>query len=617
MYSLIVNLSAYIAKESQMKAEVVAIVSDLKRVKVEQVIFEAITNSIHAQATSVEISINSLNRDLDDTDFQSVNEICIVDNGQGFTVGNIDSFQIYRSPHKKHLGAKGIGRFLYLKLFQRVRILSLDKEIHFNFEDDVKVNEASTVSEKTYVYLSSANEDLRVKKALLVRDIKLHFLPLFKLNKDSGSSPAIEIKIIFNGIEFDIIHSDDIPDFYDDTFQLDEHVFHISYLLNHNDYQSGDGAYCADGRVVSFNSQMEAKKQFKAFKGVDFFYLLSSTYFDRHLNDERDELLINPKLKRQKDSFTPLSWEEIYQGLGKKIKAICLEHGINVAEQSQEYLAKAIEEAPYLASYFESNDLMLPAEDLRKKAQKAFNDDKDRIRGNNSRITASDKMLILNRVVQAELAEYVFDRQKTIEKLKMLTSSKALEKEIHDLFIKRYTKDDIGDFRSNNLWLFDDRFMTYDKVFSDKQIKEIFPDLYQQLDKPNILSISSNTFDKNHITEIVIIELKRPEIQNGVAIAEAELLKYSRFARGSNLKNIRIWTYAFIQFDENVDLELGDKGYNRIPVHNGWSIRYRYYDTVNTIINFIDYRALAVDAESRNNTFLNILKAKHYDDLPN
>ena len=91
-------------------------------------------------------------------------------------------------------------------------------------------------------------------------------LPLFKLNKDKGNHPAIEINLIFNEIEFGTIHSDDIPDFYDDTFQLDEHIFHISYLLNHKDYQSGDGAYCADGRVVSFNSQMEAKKQFKAFK---------------------------------------------------------------------------------------------------------------------------------------------------------------------------------------------------------------------------------------------------------------------------------------------------------------------------------------------------------------
>ena len=596
-----------------MEAETVSIVNDLKKVTVNQVVFEAITNSIHAKANLIELSINSLNEDYDDFDNQFVSEIDVLDNGHGFTPEDLISFQRYRSLHKKHLGAKGIGRFLYLKSFEKVHILSLEKEINFDLGNDVSISDSKTFSEKTQLHLKIPKDGYQVNKRNFVQSIKLHFLPFFQLINNDTEKKVVKITINFNGQLFTTIRSDDIPDFRESEFNISDHTFKISYLLNDPDYTSGDGAYCAGGRVVSFNSQMESIKRFKAFKGVNFFYLLSAKYFDENLNDERDELTINAKRKSQKDWHSALSWEDIHSSLGEEIKNICLENGINISEQSDEYLRKAVDKAPYLSNYFKKNELMLSEDTLLKQAQKEFNDDKDKIRSTKSKLPSSEVQIILNRVVQAELAEYVFDRQKTINKLKSLENSNALEKEIHNLFMQQYTKDEVCDFRTNNLWLFDDRFMTYDKVFSDKQIKEIFPELHDHLDKPDILTISSNTFEKEEITDVVIIELKRPEAQNDVAIAESELLRYSRYVRTSDHSNIRIWTYAFISFDDEAKLALDDKSYNMIPVQGGWPIRYKYHDRPNTIINFIDYKALAFDAESRNNTFLNILKAKHYE----
>jgi hypothetical protein len=596
-----------------MKAETISIVNDLKKVTINQVAYEAITNSIHAEATQIDLSVISLNSDLDDVENQFISEIKLTDNGHGFKTEDLDSFQTYRSLHKKtKFGAKGVGRFLFLKLFNNVHIISLGKEIKFNIGDDVVVSNSESFSNKTCLHINSPKDGYQVNKKDFVRSIKLHFLPLFKLIKNNTPSKVVYITINFNGKKYTTIKSDDIPSFEESEFAIDDHKFKISYLLNHTEYKSGDGAYCADGRVVCFNSQMEPNKRFKAFKGINFFYLLSASYFDENLNDERDDLTINAKRKSQKNWLSTLSWEDIHTSLGYKIKDICLEHGINIESQSDENLKKAVDKAPFLSSYFKQNELMLHEEDLLKEAQKAFNDDKEKIRADESKISASERKIVLNRVVQAELAEYVFDRQKTINKLKALEDANALEKEIHNLFIERFTQNDGGDYRTNNLWLFDDRFMSYDKVFSDKQIKDIFPQLNDHLDKPDILSIASNTFEKNEITDIVIIELKRPEAQNDVAIAESELLKYSRYTIASGLSNIRIWTYAFISFDKESDLALDDKSYNKIPVQNGWPIRYRYHERLNTIINFIDYKALAFDAESRNNTFLNILKAKHY-----
>jgi len=596
-----------------MKAETISIVNDLNKVTVNQVAYEAITNSIHANADRVVVSVNSLNSDYDDVESQFVTEIKVDDNGHGFKSDDLDSFQIYKSRHKKlQFGAKGVGRFLFLKLFENVNILSLGKEIKFNIKDDVVISNIDKNVEGTSLYITTPKDGYQVKKEEFVRGIRLHFLPLFKLINSSNNQKVVSIVVNFDGINYATIKSNEIPDFTEQNFNIGDHTFKISYLLNDSDYKSDDGAYCADGRLVCFNSQLETNKRFKAFKGINFFYLLSSSYFDENLNDERDQLTINAKRKSQLNLLSALSWEDIHDSLGEKIKEICLAHGINIAEQSDEYLRKAVDKAPFLSNYFKQNQLMLSDEDLLKKAQKEFDADKDKIRSEDSKLSSSQKKILLNRVVQAELAEYVFDRQKTIDRLKTLESNNALEKEIHDLFVKRFTQNDNSDYRSNNLWLFDDRFMSYDKVFSDKQIKAIFPELHSQLDQPDILTLTSNTFEKNDITDVVIIELKRPEAQNDVAIAESELLKYSRYTRASDSSNIRIWTYAFISFDEEADLALDDKSYNKIPVQNGWPIRYKYHERLNTIINFIDYKALASDAQTRNNTFLNILKAKHH-----
>src|SRR5690606_13814238 len=101
-------------------------------------------------------------------------------------------------------------------------------------------------------------------------------------------SAVVTIEIVFGGVIFKSIKSSDIPDFKESNFRVGDHEFKLGYLLNHDEYKGGEGAYCADGRVVALNSNMDSAKRFKAFKGIDFFYLLSSEYFDKTLNDERD-----------------------------------------------------------------------------------------------------------------------------------------------------------------------------------------------------------------------------------------------------------------------------------------------------------------------------------------
>jgi len=65
-----------------------------------------------------------------------------------------------------------------------------------------------------------------------------------------------------------------------------------------------------------------------------------------------------------------------------------------------------------------------------------------------------------------------------------------------------------------------------------------------------------------------------------------------------------------MKFNKEIDNDLDDKDYNKIPTQWEHPIYYKYHEKRNTIINFMDYRALAYDAEIRNKTFMKILNGK-------
>jgi hypothetical protein len=594
-----------------MDANIESIVNHLERVSVEKVTFEAITNSIQASATEIAVYFYEKNKSIDEDEqgYFTVDELKIVDNGKGFDKQNIDSFKTYRSTYKKEFGAKGIGRFLYLKLFDDVTISSLSKNIRFTAQKDVEVQLSDIYYDNTTVVLSIPKQGgYQVSKIEYKKLVKEHFLPYFKLLAQENK--IVTIKVFFNNIEEYSIESREIPNFELDDFIVKEHKFTLHYIINYENINNYDGYYCADNRVVIKNSQLEPKKRFNCFHGVNILFLLSSNYFDQNVNDERNNFNIKP-IQSNSDMYSNLSWSDIHLELSGKLKEVCLKKGIDVDKEARDNLNKSIEEAPFLANYFPlENNTVLSFTALIDEAKKQYESDKSFLRDSENEIDPKYPVK-LNRVVQTELAEYIFEREKIINKLKNLVDDEKIEEEVHNLFMPRYTSSDSYlDYRSNNLWLFDDRFMTYDKVFSEVNIKKAFPELAEIEDRLD-LCIISNTYNKEAITDIVIIELKRPHKTITPEGAEAQLLRYARYINDSRQDNkIRIWTYAFLKFNYDIEEALKDKTYNYIPTHSQYPIYYRYYERANIIINFMDYLALADDAHTRNQTFINILKGK-------
>ena len=105
---------------SKMFAEMKRIVDEdiSSRVSQYDVIFEAITNAIHANATTIDCVFKSFDNpiDIEGTEVirKKVNTITVLDNGDGLHDESYDYFCKYRTEYKKAMGCKGVGRFVFL-----------------------------------------------------------------------------------------------------------------------------------------------------------------------------------------------------------------------------------------------------------------------------------------------------------------------------------------------------------------------------------------------------------------------------------------------------------------------------------------------------------------------
>lgn len=92
-------------------------------------VYEAVSNSIHAindrfgedrAAKKGEIAVK-----IETDDDGEISSISVSDNGIGFTDENLESFETSDSRFKYRRGGKGVGRFIWIKMFQTIRVESV------------------------------------------------------------------------------------------------------------------------------------------------------------------------------------------------------------------------------------------------------------------------------------------------------------------------------------------------------------------------------------------------------------------------------------------------------------------------------------------------------------
>lgn len=585
-----------------------------KNLRLISIVQEAITNSIQANANQIEVFFETIDNNLIEGTNLKVKRVIVCDNGEGFTDDNIKSFNQFMSDYKYNLGCKGIGRFTYLTICSNIEIFSHNKNkpIKFNFTLDTQAIvpqncfEFTTLNQTKIVFNDIQNKTISCDLKQEVKLIVEHFISTFKFMVDDKKN--VLIKIFLNNDFIEEIDSNRYgKGFTDDYFeiQLGEIIekFNVSYKKQGSSIK---GFYCANKRSVKEDG-LEINFRTKNDSGLLFF--VTSNFFDENVNDERTDFTI----KDEDKNLMYLDWNTINKHLFAKINTICKNEGIDIEEISIKNKNESIKNAPYLAAYISKSKNMATSASIIKEAKELFELDKSYIR-NTKNINNSDYEERLYTSNQAELAEYFFDRERIIKDIKNTiddTAKKRNETIIHDKIMKRKTSDKNQlDYKNSNLWLFDERFMTYTYAYSDNTINKILQ--LSDNDKNIRPDICIFTKSKEDASEIVLIELKGSDAtgeKNSSGINE--LNKYARKIKNyfeQNGKEILIWSYLITTFNKETKQEIEDtNGIKRAYTTKG-DLYYLYNDNLNMVTHILTLDTMVEDAMARNQLFLNILR---------
>jgi len=282
---------------------------------------------------------------------------------------------------------------------------------------------------------------------------------------------------------------------------------------------------------------------------------------------------------------------------------------------------------PHLKGYFEDKEIGYSSQvDVLKKAQdKYFRDQKEILNAVDLSQEQFEKSLNLS---ARALAEYILFRQNVINKMRKF-NGKEHEAEIHNLLAPKGSEFAEGEFLkdlyNNNVWVLDDKFMSYCTVLSEAEMKRVIDVLTEgevkddDDDRPDIVMFFSGdpTVDGNMV-DVVVVELKRLGItaeQNSIVEFQLDT-RTQRLAEYFGKRIQRMWFYGVVDFDDRYETHLVNNGYD--PLFSNGSVYFRsktvYTDktkTLGVIQNsyIMDFKALVEDANSRNETFLKILQS--------
>lgn len=584
--------------------------------KLTNILSEAITNSIQANATEIELHFDTIDVSLLQ-DVKQVKNITIIDNGDGFTDKNIESFNHYMSEYKQELGCKGIGRFTYLTLCEKVEVESYknDSNIHFTFSVDIdsispKKSENSDLLKKTKITFHNI-QDRQVSANLNkeIKEIINHFLSTFKFMVDDGKN--LLIKLYLDDTYITTIEAKEHgTGFKDETFSIKiNSSYNEDFIISYKKKGSSiKGFYCADKRSVK-RDNLGIKLRTAKDSGLLFF--VSSKFFDKTVNDERNEFDIKDKNNGFFDNS--LDWDTINRKLFVNIDSICKSIGIDIEEATQKNQKDSISAAPYLSYYIKQSKNMATSTEIIKEAKERFDADKEYIRNikNKNKPDYEKRLYISN---QAELAEYIFDREKIINDIKSdieNPNKKTNETIIHNKIMPRRTSnDEYTSYKENNLWLFDERFMIYSYAHSDDTINNILG--LSDADKNTRPDICIFTKSENDIKEIILIELKGSDATGEKnAGGLNELNKYTRKIKNyfeQNGEEVLIWSYLVTTLNPETKQEIEDfPGVKKTYTTKG-ELYYVYNENLNAITHILTLDTMVEDALSRNQLFLDILR---------
>lgn len=625
-------------------------------------LYEAIVNSIQAieedSATSpgiIEIDIvRSGQKSLEFEGGEQLPEITdfvIKDNGIGFNADNFESFNYAHSTYKK--GGKGIGRFTWLRAFQKAEIESRFKEKgqwnlrKFNFEPTKKgiekhsLEQVNTTQERyTIVKLKGLKEDYRKWCNSKSEDISLkiiehtfiYFLnnncPRILLN-DNGSQ--IVVNDLFNLFTNGQVKSKKI--------KIRQNEFRLSLVKLLNSKKVDNKIhYCANSREVDSDKisiDIPELDNFLVDKDGNFFSIavyVEGDFLDNNVNEERTSINFSKgtmefpdqtsqeELRKTISDYIQTEFEESIQSLSairiNKVKDFVSQHPRY--KQLLKYKPDALKKIPSTLSeekmeievFKIQQELELDVKKETKTVLKFIESEQDLAEFEEKHKDLYSKII---EVGNARLSEYVIHRKLVLDLFDKLLKRNATEKAVHSLVFPLQTLSDEIGFEDHNLWILDEKLSYHKYLASDKSFKAIEPVNSESKDRPDII-IFNKPFafsnDDKPYESIVLIEFKRPmrddytDLENPIS----QINKYAREIIDGEAKdkydrefgyrsNTPIYAYIICDLTKKLKSFASDAGYKLLPSGDGY---FAFNDNYNMYIEIMSFDKILNDSRERN-----------------
>lgn len=645
-------------------------------------IFELVANSVisthlkygkhNKELGQISIEITRKVKTKDSLIPEPITTFRVSDNGSGFNTKNFSSFETPHSHTYKNLGCKGMGRFTCLAAFEQMEIESYFQEEDvwkskkFTFDPDNEITELDredVIEEfKTVVTLSqyrdsSLEENTTVETDVFAEALLNHCLVFYL----SGMLPTIIVKdsmseqyLSLNDM-FEALKKDNEKPFAIKGYHFQCYIIRTKKKGRRSTHYVH---YCANSREVgSGKSLSKFDKLFKnpILEGSDPYYLdvyVVSEYLDDKNNLTRNAFNI-PSGNFEEDSV--ITFRDIDQKISEKLREEFHDYYIKSQEksikQAQEYIkTKGVE----YRRYINRNDIL--------KALPPFADDKtideqlhkiayeerrsiDKKMDEFIRTDVIDEEFIANisnelkkkTVFDSDgLAHYILRRKAVIQLFdKLLEANKEgdyqLEESIHNLILPMGLEGKPYEL-AHNLWLLDERFVSYSYVASDKTITSISdkksrlePDTVLLNNESSLIGMPTAFADRpsGKLNSLVIFEFKRPgetawqKSKTDFQWEYSELVqKYlDAFLYGSSKKNYKgrpvvvektTPKFGYVILDD-IPTQLAsyneDKGFKKTP-YGTW---YRMAPAINLHIEVITFDQLIENAHLRHKPFFDQL----------
>ncbi|WP_245288594.1 hypothetical protein [Bartonella henselae] len=492
-------------------------------------LFEAVVNSIHSieeigsDFSSSYIIISIIRSEqtllpLESTEKLNKTQIIgfkVIDNGTGFNKHNFQSFETLDSDYKVEKGCHGIGRLLWLKAFDNIKIRSIyetdkglkGREFSFNASAGIKALnnfQVNCTKRETVVELKDLKKDYKnnIPKTLqsIANALLEHCLWFFARN---GGCPFITIedgseKILLSDLYKQCIHeavSNEEIEIGDYNFSIMHIKFRNLPLDNHT------LSFCAGNRVITEKvlSQNIPGMHAKLRDDIgEFIYscYVSSPFLDERVRSERIGFDIEENTEGLFEEIE-ISFDMIQKAIFPKIQKHLdkeLKQNIQnskkiiekfVAEKAPRYrtVLKHLTENDYIASPSSSDQTLeiLLHKHLTKLEEKALKEGHDILQAEQNENCeeylnkVSAYVETVNDLNRSDLIGYLCHRKVILDLLEnaLKKSDKGYAKEnvIHKLIMPMKCDSNDISMDNCNLWLIDEKLVFHDYLASDISLK--------------------------------------------------------------------------------------------------------------------------------------------------